>query len=169
MKEFQAGPNTYRTSKLGVITQFHVARRLGVAFAELIPIVKIYSEARQSANAKGAAVAQETGTEVAGDAATALLLRVDFTRVVEPFSKAFAALSDDDANYIINACLDACERRQEGGAWARVRLAHGEIMFNDLSLGVLLSIIWNVLQESLDDFFAILPQIFGATSAQPGV
>ena len=55
-----------------------------------------------------------------------------------------AGLKDEDVEYILNACLDAAERRNQGGGWAPVLL-----------------IAFHVIRHNLSGFFADLPSLSG--------
>ena len=65
-------------------------------------------------------------------------------------------LSDDDVEYVINACLDVTQIR-DGGGFAPLR-AQGQTMY-PLELATLLQIAARVLQDNLSGFFAALPSV----------
>lgn len=74
-----------------------------------------------------------------------------------PAAEAIGGISDADAEYILNACLDLCQRQQPGNiGWARVR-SSGGLMFEDIGMAEMLQIAWAVLSENLGGFFSGLP------------
>mgnify|MGYP000094691481 CR=1 FL=1 len=66
-------------------------------------------------------------------------------------------LPDADVDYILNACLDVTQIRQDTGGFARLRV-NGVIMF-PLDLTMLLGIAAHVLKDNLSGFFADLPSV----------
>ncbi|KAF5035737.1 hypothetical protein DSECCO2_582450 [anaerobic digester metagenome] len=70
-----------------------------------------------------------------------------------------AGLKDEDVEYILNACLDAAERRNQGGGWAPVR-KDGATMF-PVGAAALLLIAFHVIRHNLSGFFADLPSLSG--------
>jgi len=76
--------------------------------------------------------------------------------VLEPVSLAVAELKDSDVNYVVNACLAVCQRKQGEAVWANMT-SNGGLQFEDTELPELLLICWNVLQENLGRFMAALP------------
>ena len=74
-----------------------------------------------------------------------------------PIAEALSSMSDVDAEYIVNLCLDACTRQQTGG-WAKVR-SQGGIMFPDIQMPQMLQICWHVLQDNLGNFIDALPEM----------
>ena len=67
-----------------------------------------------------------------------------------------AAMKDEDADYILMACLAATERSQDKMGWARV-VINSTLMFQDLELPVMLQIAWEVIQFNFSGFFSGLP------------
>lgn len=141
MMEFKAGEHNYRCGKLSALTQFHVCRRLIPSLAEFAPLLKQYVQAARAATAKGVAV------------------KFDGWDALEPLGNALAAISDDDCNYVIFACLDATERQGEGSLWSKLRTQQGVMMFSDMEMPEMIQIVWCVLQGHLESFFSMLPQI----------
>ena len=66
-------------------------------------------------------------------------------------------LPDADVDYILNACLDVTQIRQDTGGFARLRV-NGVVMF-PLDLTMLLGIAAHVLKDNLSGFFADLPSV----------
>jgi hypothetical protein len=61
-------------------------------------------------------------------------------------------MSDDDVNYIVNNCLKACKRKQEGKGYAKVMVS-GALMFADIDLTAMLALVQAVVEENLGSFF----------------
>lgn len=145
MVEFQVGGHSYRSNKLSALTQFHVCRRLVPALSDLAPLMKATLASKRAADEKG----EEW--------------KFDGWAALDPLSKALTTISDDDANYVIFACLEVTERNEKG-VWSRLRTPQGLMMFNDLEMPELVMIVWNVLAGHLESFFSTLPQTSDATT-----
>ncbi len=127
-KEVALNGHAYRVGRLAPMTQFHVARRLAPVLLQVVNV-------KDLAGAASAAKDDPTQALAAlGGLATAL-----------------RQLSDDDSEYIVNACLDVVTR-QQGERWARVR-ATGGLMFQDIDLNVMLSLTYEVVVDNLGSFF----------------
>lgn len=128
---------SYRTGVLDAFTQLHISRRLTPLLGKTT-----------SVGDKLEVVKDEDGAiiDVKGDTDAALA----------PLTEAIAAMKDEDAEYIINACLDVAERKQPGGGWAPVR-ANRVVMYSDVSLAVMLQLAFHTLRENMRDFFTELP------------
>lgn len=68
-----------------------------------------------------------------------------------PLARTVGELPDADVDYILNACLDVTQIRQDTGGFARLRV-NGVIMF-PLDLTMLLGIAAHVLKDNLSGFF----------------
>ena len=77
--------------------------------------------------------------------------------ILEPLGRAVGVLPDDDLDYIVNACLDAVQMRQAGGAWARMRTG-GALMFEP-DLLTLLFLTFQVVKANLSTFFSGLASL----------
>ena len=74
-----------------------------------------------------------------------------------PLARTVGELPDADVDYILNACLDVTQIRQDTGGFARLRV-NGVVMF-PLDLTMLLGIAAHVLKDNLSGFFADLPSV----------
>lgn len=145
MAEFDTGGNHYRTDKMNARDQLHLLRGLGPLFAPM---------------------ARAALLEVSGDEATR---RVD---LMIPFFEAFSKMEEKDVNVLVNKCFAVVRRRVSGGNGTS---QYGPPMFTgqrdqyeDLSLGDLMTICWEVVQENLGGFFATGPgQVPGAIQPSP--
>jgi hypothetical protein len=134
MAEFETGGNHYRTDKMSARDQLHLLRGLGPLFAPM---------------------ARAALLEVSGDEATR---RLD---MMIPFFEAFSKMEEKDVNTLVNKCFAVVRRRVSGGNGTS---QYGPPMFTgqrdqyeDLSLGDLMTICWEVVQENLGGFFATAP------------
>lgn len=74
-----------------------------------------------------------------------------------PMVTAIGALPDADADYVITNCLSVVTRRQPGDTgWMQIQ-AGGALLFPDIDVGVMMQIVWKVLEANLASFFAALP------------
>ena len=74
-----------------------------------------------------------------------------------PLARTVGELPNADVDYILNACLDVTQIRQDTGGFARLRV-NGVVMF-PLDLTMLLGIAAHVLKDNLSGFFADLPSV----------
>lgn len=139
--EFSVKDRVFRAGKMDAFQQLHVVRRLAPCLGKLAGLAGSDLELKKD----------EAGNvvDVAGDIGP----------VVSSLAEAVAALSDADAEYVINACLEAAECKNPGGGWAPVRKG-GATMYS-LSLPAMLTISAKVMAVNLSDFFADLPSLSG--------
>jgi hypothetical protein len=121
----------YKFSKLPVLNQIHVARRLTPILSEIAPLVKTVSK-----DSKG-----EDYLEMAAKGAAAL-----------------SKLSDDEFNYILFELLSSVSRKQAGGGWAPVVSSGGKaIMFQDIDNVVsILRLMWEAVMCNFKNFTSAL-------------
>jgi hypothetical protein len=82
-------------------------------------------------------------------------------------AKAMGAMTDADANYVLDACL-AKVRRREGDRMAAVIASGGHLMFDDIDMSAMLRLAYAVLQEAkLPDFFPTAPSTSGGEGQAP--
>jgi hypothetical protein len=145
MLEFEHGGHKYRANKLSAKRQFHVSRRLAPLLFGLM----------KSGALSGSAVPVGLDVQVdatVGDAPNALS-----GDVLEALGSALATMSDTDADYVVDSCLAVVVRQQPGGGWAQL-MSGEKLMFEDLDMAGMLTITWQVVQDSLSGFFGTLPQ-----------
>lgn len=137
---FEVGGNTYRVGRLNAIKQLHVVRRL----APLIGSLK-------GADLRGAMTGGVTDEERAKQSAALMT-------VLEPLAGAIAALSDDDTEYVLGACLMVCQRQAAGGlGWSAVWSEQAKrTMFDDITLTDMLTLVGRVIMQNLGDFTSAL-------------
>lgn len=131
MAEVTAGGHQYRTAKLTPMQQLHLARRL-------LPMLT---------GAGDLLTLLEAAPEGEDPALPALLASAG------PFVEALAAQSDEEVEAIVNACLVVVVRlAPDGKTWAQVMPRRGMMMFDDIELMDLLTLVWTVVQENLLGF-----------------
>lgn len=120
------GEHQYTIGKINPMKQFHIARRLAPALA-----------------AVGLTVAQLK--ELKG--------LEDLAAVLGPLSGVAAAMSDEDAEYVIYTCLSAVQRVQPDGRGAPVTV-NGEkrLMFEDMGMPQMLMLTFQVVRENMGGF-----------------
>jgi len=143
--EFTIGKDVYRAGKLDAFKQLHIVRRLTPCIGPLVQLAAIEPEKFK--------VEKDTEGNVSK-------INGDFSQVSGPLVGAITALSDEDVEYVLNACLEAAERKQSGGKWASLRV-NGVTMFDALTLPAMLQIAYYVILENLEDFFSGLPSLSG--------
>lgn len=134
----KVGEFNYQVGKLDALRQFHVMRRLsGVASA----LGQTLSVIMKSGGVKAL---------LAGEGP-------DPIEVVEPLMKAVSTMSDADSDFVIMTCLSVVSRQVPGGTgWSPVTVG-GNVMFQDMSLPIMLQLVWRVLEDNLSSFFSALP------------
>ena len=150
MHEFKVGEHTYRAGKLNARQQFHVGRRISPLIGQMFavgPVISGIAAARR---------AMEDGDNVSEDDAEDTVRATEAMLV--PFTRALAALSDADCDYVLDRCLGVVQRltgTNGAGAWGDVFNARANrIMFEDIDLMQMMQITAEVLMDNLGGFFA---------------
>lgn len=76
-----------------------------------------------------------------------------FTKFLGPISEALSTMSDEDVDYVIDACLSACQRLQANGQGAPVIARGGGLMFEDIDMGQMIQLTVKVIQQNMAGFF----------------
>lgn len=136
-REIELSGTQYSISRLTAKQQFHVSRRIAPIIPPLIPVfVKLSKTQGGAAGAMGALTSNLEG----------------FGEVLQPFADALAAMNDADADYVIDNCLTAVQRRQDSG-WARVVSPEQKtLMFQDMDMAVILPLVVQVIVANLGPF-----------------
>lgn len=130
MAEFETGGNTYKTEKMSARDQLHLLRGLGPLFAPMAQIAL-----------------SGTSSDAIG--------RLSF---MVPFFEAFSKMEQKDVDTLVNRCFAVTRRRvaTNGAAqWSPPLWSGARDQYEDLDLGSLMTICWEVIQENLGGFFAI--------------
>lgn len=124
---FIVGGVTYRAGKLDAVRQFHVVRRL-------TPILGCL----QGADMKGL---MDGDPEV-------------LAGLLGPVSDAVAGMPDADVDYVLAACLGACQREEASGlGWSAVwNKAAGRPQYDDLTMPDMLQLVGRVVAANLAGF-----------------
>jgi hypothetical protein len=75
-----------------------------------------------------------------------------FAAVLAPITEALSSMSDEDVDYVLDACLGVCQRLQQDGRPAPVMTRSG-LMFEDIDMGQMIQLAVKVIQENLGGFF----------------
>lgn len=76
-----------------------------------------------------------------------------FAAMVGPLTTALSSMSDEDVDYVLDACLYVCQRIQPNGQGAPVIARSGGMMFEDIDMGQMIQLAVKVIQENLGGFF----------------
>jgi hypothetical protein len=129
----EVGGFSYRIGRIDARKQFHVSRRLMPLLARL---------------GGAAALKSQAGAD-------------GFTKFLGPLSEVLSKMSDEDVDYVLDACLSVCQRIQPNGQGAPVMARGGGMMFNDIDMGQMVQLTVHVIRENLSGFFP------GATAESP--
>ena len=133
MMQFEINGQQYRTAKMDVFAQFRVARKLVPVLAGMASDLSVI---REAADDKSKIM----------DAVTAVLPKI---------ANSLADMSDESVDAIIKPCL-ATVSRQNGTNWPAVSNG-GVLMFDDITLPVMLQLVGKVIGENIGGFLQELP------------
>lgn len=144
MTDFEVGGINYRAGTMNAIKQLQVVRRLAPLLAALNS-ADLAGLAGQAPDGSGAGLAAAIG----------------------PLTEAFAAMSDENTEYVLSACLSICQREIPGGlGWTPIWSVQGKtLMFDDINLMVLVQIVGRVVMANVGDFTSALPRTIQAAAA----
>lgn len=75
-----------------------------------------------------------------------------FAAFLGPLTNALSLMSDEDVDYVLDACLGVCQRLQPNGHPAPVMTRAG-LMFEDIDMGQMIQLAVKVIQHNLGGFF----------------
>lgn len=129
MIEFEINGLNYRAEKLDAFKQFHLSRKIAPVIPPLIPIfMKLSQEGSLSQDLSAIA------------------------DVLEPFATALSEMNDQAAEYVIGTALSVV-KRQNGSLWTPVwNSSINACAFDDMDMGVMLKIVFKVVQDNLGPF-----------------
>lgn len=143
MSEFETGGFGYRTDKMNARDQLHLLRALGPLFAPM---------------------ARAAIMETSADEATR---RLD---MMIPFFEAFSKMDKREVDGLVDRCFSVTRRRVSGGngqsQYGPPLFTGQRDQYEDLTVGDLMTVCWEVVQENLGGFFAI-GQGLGTPTIQP--
>lgn len=77
--------------------------------------------------------------------------------VLPALADAIAKLSDDDADYVLFGLLKVVSRKQDQGlGWGPVATGTS-IMYDDITMPIMLKLAWEAMSFNMSGFFAALP------------
>ncbi len=123
---------TYRVGRLNAKMQLHVFRRLGPILAA------VGKSAKDMISAHGSLVAAESQGASLND-------------LLGPVMDELSKMKDADVDYIIDACLSCCGRK-EGERFANL-MRGTTLVYQDIDMPVMLRLTIEVLKENLGNFF----------------
>jgi hypothetical protein len=145
MAEFESGGFHYRTDKMNARDQLHLLRALGPLFAPM---------------------ARAAIMETTADEATR---RLD---MMIPFFEAFSKMEKREVDGLVDRCFGVVRRRVAGGngnsQYGPPLFTGSRDQYEDLGLGDLMTVCWEVVQENLGGFFAT-GQGLGTAATQPSL
>ncbi|MBR8655956.1 hypothetical protein KDH83_21840 [Achromobacter sp. Marseille-Q0513] len=128
--EIDLNGHRYSIGKLSAKQQFHMSRRIAPIVPTLIPVFVRLA-------AGGKRISEDPG---------------GMADVLQPLADGLAAMKDEDAEYVLDTCMQAVQRKQEHG-WANVWSASQRVpMFQDIDLAVMLPLALRVITENLGPF-----------------
>lgn len=76
----------------------------------------------------------------------------DSSELIGPISEMAAKMTDADVDFVIDTCLAVCKRKGDAGYFP-VMSSNGVLMFDDITMPVMLQLAFAVVQENMADFF----------------
>ena len=129
--EIDLNGHRYSIGKLSAKQQFHMSRRIAPIVPTLIPVFVRLA-------AGGKRISEDPG---------------GMADVLQPPADGLAAMKDEDAEYVLDTCMQAVQRKQEHG-WANIWSASQRVpMFQDIDLAVMLPLALRVITENLGPLF----------------
>lgn len=132
---FEISGKKFKVSKINVMKQYHVVRRIAPILGEMIPSIK--SIAKKSEN-----LSQEEMLDQAAE-------------ILTPIMNGLSKLSDKDSDFVLFTLLSAVEVQQEAGNWARL-VQNDSLMFDTFELPILLQAAGRSFVFNMSGFFAVL-------------
>jgi hypothetical protein len=81
----------------------------------------------------------------------------DMMQSLGPIADALSRMSEEDTDYVLDACLAVCQREQPNGQWAPVCTTSGRMMFQDIDMPEMVQLAVNAVRENLAAFFPGAP------------
>lgn len=129
--KFSVGGHDYSVGRLDAKRQFHIVRRMLPLFSGILDALK------------------GGGVESVTDAAA-----------IKGLIDASGSIPDDQLDYVIDNCLAVVERA-DGATWAKITTAlpsgGRDLMYKDIDLVAMMTIVFYVLKRNLSGFFDALP------------
>lgn len=139
---FILGGVEFKVRKVNPFKQLHIARRIAPILGELLPVMK------KSGALKGGMKAIENLPE-----AEKLSMVGEF---LSPILMGTSKLSDADTEFVLLGLLEAVERKQPQGNYAKL-VNDNMLMFQDMELGTMINLAGRAFMFNLAGFFGVLP------------
>jgi hypothetical protein len=140
MSEVELGGQRYLIGKMSGRTQFHVARRMAPVIKGLVPMFGRMN------GANGATLVRD------GESGQMVPEGITLFEAVAALTDTIGMMSDTDANYVLDRCLEAV-RFRSAERWAPLTAPGGGLMLQQADdLAVQLRLVWEVLVENLGSF-----------------
>lgn len=144
----EIGGNVYAVEKLDVMRQFHVARRLAPAVWALS---RSAGAVLKQALPEGVPATFENVVKGLKGLEDGALMGAVIS-AAGPLVDVFAHMSDEDSQYVINACLSVCSRRVNDTGWQVAYVEGSGFMFHDMSLPEMMQLVFLAIQHNLGNF-----------------
>lgn len=76
---------------------------------------------------------------------------------IAPIAEALSRMTEEDTDYVLDACLAVCQREQPNGQWAPVCTTTGRMMFQDIDMPEMVQLAVNAVRTNLAAFFPGTP------------
>ncbi|QNB08337.1 hypothetical protein G5S34_17305 [Herbaspirillum frisingense] len=127
--ELELAGKGYSIGKMSAKKQFHVSRRIAPLIPKLIPL---FTRVR-----KGGGISSDLD---------------GLAEVLQPFADALAKMNDEDAEYVMDACMAVIQRKNDFGWTAAWNEQVKQPMFDDIDLGVMLPLTVRCIVVNLGPF-----------------
>jgi hypothetical protein len=151
MAEFETGGFVYRTTKMNAREQMHLLRAIAPLSGAIVAILVENSNLDPGA--------PEATRNIA---------------MMIPLFQAFAKMDEKETDLLVNKCFAYAQRREGANGssvWGPPLFSSmaSRDQYNDIDLGSLFTICWNVVQDNLGGFFGIgaVSPISSIPTAQP--
>lgn len=128
--ELEVAGKAYSIGKMSAMKQLHVSRRIAPLIPKLIPLF--------------------TRVKSGGGGISADL--DGLAEVLQPFADSLAEMRDDDAEYVMSACMSVIQRKNDFGWTAAWNDQVKQPMFDDIDLGVMLPLTVRCIVANLGPF-----------------
>jgi hypothetical protein len=136
MSDIEVDGFQFRIGRMTTTIQLLVVKRLAPVMQGMTPLFALAN--RQTLDAEGNVVPDQT--------------QITIFDVLAALSNTINLMSDTDAMFVRDACLD-CVRWRQGDRWQPLRAPGGVFMLGDAdTLDTQLRLMWEVLRESLGNF-----------------
>jgi len=76
----------------------------------------------------------------------------DMMKSLAPVAESLSRMSEEDTDYVIDACLSVCQRLQPAGGWAPITAAGGRLMFQDIDMPEMIQLTVQAIRDNIGNF-----------------